>query len=135
MPISDCHLVDLPKISDPRGNLSFIEGLNHIPFSINRVYYLYDVPEGEDRGAHAHKQLQQLIVPLSGSFEVCLDDATQQTTYRLANPAQGLYICPMIWRNISQFTSRAVLLTLASDYYNEEDYIRDYQSFLKLALS
>ena len=133
MSISECRLIDFPKITDVRGNLTFIEQTRHIPFNISRVYYLYDVPGGAERGAHAHKNLHQLIVPLSGAFDVCIDDAQQKKTYRLANPAQGLYLTPMIWRNISHFTSGSVLLTF-SDYHNELDYIRDYRTFLELAL-
>ncbi len=131
MPISDCRLIDLPKISDPRGNLTFIEGNNHIPFDINRVYYLYDVPGGAERGGHGHKELQQLIVGISGSFDVILDDGYEKQRFHMSRSYYGLYVCPMIWRELDNFSSGSVCMVLASTLYEESDYYRDYQEFLE----
>ncbi len=130
MPLNDCKLIDLPKISDPRGNLSFIEGGQHIPFDIKRVYYLYDVPGGSDRGSHAHKNLHQFIVAMSGSFDVVLDDGKEKKRFHLNRSYYGLYVCPMMWRELDNFSSGAVCMVLASAHYNEADYIRDYPQFL-----
>lgn len=129
MSLSDCRIVDLPKISDPRGNLTFIEGGIHVPFDIERIYYLYDVPGGAERGAHAHKQLRQLMLAVSGSFSVRLDDGREKKTYFLNNPHRGLYICPMIWRELDDFSSGSVCMVLASNRYDEADYYRDYPTF------
>ncbi len=131
MIIDNCKLVDLPKISDYRGNLSFVESNNHIPFDINRIYYLYDVPGGAERGGHAHKELHQLIIAISGSFEVTLNDGKDSVTYLLNRSNKGLYICPLIWRDLKNFTSGSVCLVLASDFYSEEDYFRDYNNFFE----
>ena len=103
MPLNDCRIIELPKISDPRGNLSFIEGSQHIPFDIKRVYYLYDVPGGSDRGSHAHKNLHQFIVAMSGSFDVVLDDGKEKKRFHLNRPYCGLYVCPMMWRSLDNF--------------------------------
>lgn len=130
MGIEECKIISLPKISDPRGNLSFVEGTKHIPFSIKRVYYLYDVPGGETRGGHAHKQLQQLIIAMSGSFDIFLDDGVQKKTVSLNRSYLGLYLPCMIWRELVNFSSGAVCMVLASEYYEEMDYYRDYQQFL-----
>lgn len=130
MGIKDCNIIKLPKISDPRGNLSFIEGNNHIPFEIKRVYYLYDVPGGETRGGHAHKNLQQLIISMSGSFDVVLDDGFKKKTVILNRSYQGLYLPSMMWRDLVNFSSGAVCMVLASDYYDEADYYRHYDEFL-----
>jgi hypothetical protein len=130
MSLNDCQLVELPKISDPRGNLTFIEGDRHVPFPIKRVYYLYDVPGGADRGGHAHKELHQLIIALAGSFDITLDDGREKKLFHLNRPFRGLHVGPMIWREIGNFSSGAVCLVLASDYYSEADYFRDYQGFL-----
>jgi dTDP-4-dehydrorhamnose 3,5-epimerase-like enzyme len=130
MPLSDCLIIDLPKIHDPRGNLTFIENSCHIPFDIKRVYYLYDVPGGSDRGSHAHKNLHQFIVAMSGSFDVVLDDGRQQQCFQLNRSHYGLYVCPMMWRYLDNFSSGAVCLVLASETYNEDDYIREYNSFV-----
>ena len=127
--IQKCNIVNLPKITDPRGNLTFIEGGNHIPFPIERVYYLYDVPGGAERGGHAHKQLQQLIVAISGSFDVVLDDGHERKKVQLNRSYHGLYVCSMIWREIENFSSGAVCLVLASRPYEEDDYYRDYNTF------
>ena len=130
MSIQNCKIVDFPKISDPRGNLSFIEGNRHIPFDIKRVYYLYDVPGGATRGGHAHKELQQLVIAMSGSFDVLLDDGLEKTRIHLNRSYQGLYICPMIWRDLDNFSSGSVCMVLASNQYDETDYYRDYEQFL-----
>lgn len=134
MPLRDARIIQLPKITDFRGNLTFIEGNNHIPFSIERVYYLYDVPGGEKRGGHAHKKLQQFIIAASGSFDIKLDDGTKKKTYKLNRSYYGLYIPNMIWREIVNFSSGAVCLTLASLPYDESDYYRNYQDFKKVVL-
>jgi dTDP-4-dehydrorhamnose 3,5-epimerase-like enzyme len=131
MTISDCRIIDLPKVQDPRGNLTFIEGCSHVPFNISRVYYLYDVPGGAERGGHAHKELQQLIVAMSGSFDVLLDDGKDRKRIHLARSYQGLYVCPMIWRELDNFSSGSVCMVLASTRYSEEDYFRDYAAFMR----
>ena len=128
--LSACRLVDLPKISDPRGNLTFVEGGQHVPFSIERVYYLYDVPGGAERGGHAHKELNQLIIAMSGSFDVVLDDGQSKKRVHLNRSYTGLYICPMIWRELDNFSSASVCMVLASNRYDESDYYRDYDAFL-----
>ena len=129
MSVSDCEIIDLPKIYDPRGNLTFLEGNNHNPFDIRRVYYLYDVPGGAVRGGHAHKELQQLIIAISGSFDIQLDDGTSKNSYHLNRSFQGLYVCPMIWREINNFSTGSVCLVLASLPYDESDYFREYSEF------
>jgi hypothetical protein len=131
--IEDCRLIELPKITDVRGNLSFIEGGMHIPFDIKRVYYLYDVPGGSDRGSHAHKTLHQFIVAMSGSFDVVLDDGKEQKRFHLNRSYYGLYVCPMMWRLLDNFSSGAVCMVLASAHYDKADYIRSHEDFLKLA--
>jgi dTDP-4-dehydrorhamnose 3,5-epimerase-like enzyme len=128
--IETCQLVSLPKITDPRGNLTFVEGGQHIPFDIQRVYYLYDVPGGAERGGHAHKELHQLIIAMSGSFDVVLDDGEQIKRYHLNRSYNGLYICPMIWRELDNFSSGSVCMVLASNRYDESDYYRDYNNYL-----
>jgi len=133
MSIADCRIIELPKIADPRGNLSFIEGGRHVPFDIRRVYYLYDVPGGSDRGSHAHKSLHQFIVAMSGSFDVVLDDGVEKKRFHLNRSYYGLYVCPMMWRDLDNFSSGAVCMVLASTHYDVADYIRDYQEFLRLA--
>lgn len=133
MALGDCKIIELPKISDPRGNLTFVEGGIHIPFDIKRVYYLYDVPGGAERGAHGHKRLQQLIVAMSGSFDVVLDDGFQQETYHMNRSYYGLYVSPMMWRDITNVSSGAVCMVLASEPYAENDYFRDYSQFLEAA--
>lgn len=124
-----CSVVNLKKITDPRGNLTFIEGTHDVPFQIKRVYYLYDVPGGSIRGGHAHKQLQQLIVAMSGSFDVTVDDGYQRSTFHLNRSYYGLYIPNMVWRELDNFSSGSVCLVLASEYYDEGDYYRNYELF------
>lgn len=123
--------IELPKIKDSRGNLTFIEGNHHIPFEIQRTYYLYDVPGGESRGAHGHKKLEQLIVAISGSFEVVLSNGQVQERFQLNKPFVGLYVPSRTWRTLENFSSGSVCLVLASLPYSEEDYLRDYSDFLK----
>jgi glyoxylate utilization-related uncharacterized protein len=130
MSINKCALIQLPRISDPRGNLSFIEGHQHIPFEIRRVYYIYDVPGGSERGSHAHKNLHQFIVAISGSFDVTLHDGRSEKKFCLNRPFYGLYVCPMIWRNLENFSSGAVCMVVASEHYDEIDYIRDRHQFI-----
>ena len=130
MSIKDCNVFELPKIADPRGNLTFIEGNQHVPFDIQRVYYLYDVPGGASRGGHAHKGLQQLIIAMSGSFDVILDDGRNKKRVHLNRSYNGLYICPMIWRELDNFSSGSVCMVLASNKYDESDYFREYDEFI-----
>lgn len=130
MRIDACKLIELPKINDPRGNLTFVEGGRHIPFDIARVYYLYDVPDGSERGGHAHKELHQLIVAMSGSFDVLLDDGHEKRRYHLNRSYNGLYVCPMIWRELDNFSTASVCMVLASNLYDESDYYRNYDEFL-----
>lgn len=129
--IDDCQVIDLRKISDPRGNLTPIEGGQDLPFDVKRVYYLYDVPSGQSRGGHAHKALQQLIIAANGSFTLTLDDGQNKKSVTLNRPYQGLLIVPGIWRVLDDFSSGAVLLCLASEHYDEADYIRNYREFKK----
>jgi hypothetical protein len=128
--LANCRIVNLPKIVDPRGNLTFIEGDAHVPFAIRRVYYLYDVPGGAERGGHAHKALHQLIIAMSGSFDVVVNDGRETKRYHLNRSYYGLYICPMIWRELDNFSSGSVCLVLASNRYEEDDYYRDYDAYL-----
>jgi dTDP-4-dehydrorhamnose 3,5-epimerase-like enzyme len=130
MSLDQCRIIDLPKISDPRGNLTFIEGSRHVPFDIRRVYYLYDVPGGAERGGHAHKGLHQLIIAMSGSFDIVLDDGRDKKRIHLSRSYFGLYVCPMIWREMDNFSSGSVCMVLASNLYDEDDYYRDYQDFV-----
>ena len=130
MDIANCKIIELPKITDPRGNLTFVEGGGLIPFDIQRVYYLYDVPGGAQRGGHAHKGLHQLIVAMSGSFDVVLDDGKSKKRIHLARSYYGLYVCPMIWRELDNFSSGSVCMVLASNKYHEDDYHRNYEEFV-----
>lgn len=127
------RFVDLPVVPEPRGNLCFIEGGRHVPFEIARVYYLYDVPSQSTRAGHAHRALHQLLIPLSGSFDVRLHDGREEQRVTLNRPSRGLHIGPMQWRDIDNFSSGAVCLVLASLPYDEADYIRDFDDFLALA--
>ena len=133
MDMSVCRIIELPKVVDQRGNLTFIEGGRHIPFDPKRVYYLYDVPGGAARGGHAHRNLEQFIVAASGSFSVITDDGTTRQTFYLNRSYYGLYVPTMIWREIDNFSSGSVCLVLASQLYEEKDYIRDYDEFKRIA--
>ena len=124
-------IIDLPKITDPRGNLTVAESMKNVPFDIRRAYWLYDVPGGESRGGHAHKRLRQLVIALSGSFTVTLDDGRERRTVLLNHPYQGLMIETDIWRTLDDFSSGAVCLVLASELYDESDYIYDYDEFIE----
>jgi hypothetical protein len=128
--VFDCSLIELPKIKDRSGNITAIENNIHIPFAINRVFYLYDIPGGEDRGAHAHINCHQFLVAASGSFEVLLDDGKVKKTIMLNQPFRGLHIPPGIWASEINFSSGAICLVLASHKYDEMDYLRDYQKFI-----
>ena len=128
----EIKIVNIPKIEDPRGNLSVIEK-EVVPFEIKRVYYLYDVPAGAERGGHAHKKLQQFLVALSGSFDVILNDGKQEKTVTLNKPYQGLLITNGIWRELKNFSSGAVCLVVASDVFEEADYIREFDEFLAIS--
>ncbi|MEW5748723.1 MAG: FdtA/QdtA family cupin domain-containing protein [Candidatus Thermoplasmatota archaeon] len=132
MSLADCRIVSLPKIANEKGNLTFVESTRHIPFDIKRIYYLYDVPGGEERGEHAHRRLEQLMIAMSGSFDVVLEDGKNRKRFHLNRAHYGLYIPPMTWRKLDNFSSGAVCLVLASDFYKVEDYIRDKQVFLKM---
>jgi len=130
--VYDCSIIELDKHhSDRKGNISVVENIETLPFEVKRVYYLYDVPGGESRGAHAHKNLRQLIVAASGSFTVTLDDGKVKRSFTLNRPYQGLLVVPGIWRELDDFSSGSVCLVLASEKYDAEDYIRDYEEFLK----
>lgn len=129
--LDHCRWLDLPKIADVRGNLTVIESAQTIPFEIKRIYYLYDIPAGATRAGHAHKELSQIFVALSGSFNILLNDGNESKEFQLNRPYQGLYVCPMIWRELSNFSSGSVCLVLASEFYSEEDYYRDYDTFIK----
>jgi dTDP-4-dehydrorhamnose 3,5-epimerase-like enzyme len=131
MSLDKCKLIEFPKIKDHRGNLTFLEGNRHVPFDIKRVYYLYDVPGGESRAGHAHRDLASVIIAINGSFDVLLDDGKQQQTHRLSRANEGLYICPGIWRELHNFTSGSVSLVLASELYDEGDYFREYSDFIQ----
>lgn len=130
--VYDCHILQLDKIHNPAGNITIVEGENNIPFHICRIYYLYDIPGGEGRGGHAHKELYQLLIAASGSFEVMLDDGENKKIIRLNRPNYGLLIVPGIWRELFEFSSGAICLVLASHKYNEKDYIRDYNTFIDI---
>jgi len=127
--LNDIHIIDFPVIEDARGNLAFIqEGI--VPYAFKRVYYLYDVPSGAERGGHAHIAQKQILIALSGSFDVILDDGTQKKTYTLNRPNKGLFVIEGLWRELQNFSSGAVCLVIAEDVYNEGDYIREYDEFL-----
>jgi hypothetical protein len=129
--VFDCSIVELDRHhSDRKGNLSVVENGVTLPFDVKRVYYLYDIPGGESRGAHAHRELEQLIIAASGSFTVTLDDGNCKRTFMLNRPYQGLYVKPGLWRDLADFSSGAVCMVLASEVYKQEDYIRDYDEFL-----
>ena len=127
--VSDVKLIELPKVHNRAGNISAINAALDVPFDINRVYYLYDIPGGENRGAHAHCELTQLLVAASGSFEVELDDGIEKRSFHLKRPYEGLLLVPGIWRELKEFSSGSICLVLASHSYSEEDYMRNYQEF------
>lgn len=130
MPLSDVKLIELPRFNDHRGNLSFIESGRHIPFDIKRAYFLYDVPGGQSRAGHGHKALHQLMIAMSGSFDITLDDGFEKKVFSLNRSYNGLYIPPMMWRDLDNFSSGAVCMVFASDFYDEQDYFRNYDEFL-----
>ena len=132
MTVKDCLLINFPKIADVRGNLSVIEENKQVPFLIKRVFYLYDVPSGATRGGHAHKKMQELLIALSGSFDVVLDDGVARKSFFLNRPHYGIYIPPGIWRELENFSSNSIALTIASTLFDEEDYIYDYDLFKKM---
>lgn len=130
--VFDCTILEMDKHhSDDRGNITVVENLKTVPFNVKRAYYLYDVPGGGSRGSHAHKQLQQLIIAASGSFDVTLDDGNVKRTFTLNRPYQGLLIVPGIWRDLNNFSAGSVCLVLASEKYDEADYVRNYDEFIK----
>lgn len=129
MSMADCRIIDLPKHHDPRGNLSVIEGEVHVPFEIARVYYLYDVPGGSSRAGHGHRELQQLMIAMSGSFDVIVDDGYERKKFHLNRSYYGLYIPKMMWREVENFSSGGVCLVLASTRYDKADYYHDYNDF------
>lgn len=129
--VDDCKLLKLTKVGDSRGNLTFIESGIDVKFEIKRIYYIYDVPSGQCRGAHAHKNLKQLMIAISGSFDIIVDDGKNKKAITLNNPAVGLYLPTMIWREMNNFLTGSVCLVCASDHYDEKDYIRNYNEFLK----
>jgi WxcM-like, C-terminal len=130
MQAENCKIIHLPKVADARGNLTYIEGESHVPFSIKRVFYLYDVPGGSDRGGHALKTCHQFLIAISGSFDAILDDGRDRRRFQLNRSYYGLHIPPLVWRELDNFSSGAVCLVLASECYSEQDYYRDYQEFL-----
>lgn len=127
--IFDCHIIHFPKIHNRAGNITSVQNNVEVPFDIKRVYYLYDIPGGESRGAHGHYKLEQVIIAASGSFDVTIDDGHNKKTIQLNRPYFGLHICSGMWRDISNFSSGAICLVLASEVYSQEDYIRDYTVF------
>lgn len=129
--VYDCTIIELSKHHAPQGNISVVQNDKDVPFEVRRVYYLYDVPGGESRGAHAHKELFQLIIAVSGSFSVTLDDGEVKRTFFLNRPYQGLLVVPGIWRTLDDFSSGSVCMVLANEVYHKEDYIRDYDEFIK----
>jgi len=131
MRLNHCRIIELPKIGDPRGNLTFIQGNEHIPFEIRRVFYLYDVPGGATRAGHALKSCHQFIIAMSGSFDVVLDDGVEKRRFHLNRSYSGLYIPPAIWRELENFSSGSVCTVLASERYSSTDYYRDYDSYRK----
>lgn len=132
MTVEDCKLIDLPRFLDSRGNLSFVEQLNHIPFEIKRTYWIYDVPGGETRGGHAFKRNQEFIVSLSGAFDVIVDDGVSKRSFQLNRSYFGLFVPAGLWREIVNFSTNSVALEFGSVHYNPEDYLHDYGVFLKL---
>lgn len=132
MSIKDVKIIELPKFTDPRGNLSFVEQLNHIPFEIMRTYWIYDVPGGESRGGHAFRQNQEFIVALSGAFDVIVDDGKEKKVYNMNRSYYGLYIPSGLWREMTNFSTNSLALEFGSIHYDRNDYVEDYELFLKL---
>ena len=130
--VNDVKIIELPKFTDPRGNLSFVEQLNHIPFEIKRTYWIYDVPGGENRGGHVFKQNQEFIIALSGAFDVIVDDGENKKKFTLNRSYYGLYVPAGLWREMENFSTNSLALEFGSMNYNPEDYIREYDDFLKL---
>jgi len=130
MALVDCKTIELPRVQDPRGNLTFVESSRQIPFDIRRVYYLYDVPGGSERGGHAHLALHQCVIAMSGSFDIVLDDGFDKKRIHLNRSYMGLYLPPMIWRELDNFSSGSVCMVLASEIYEEADYLRNYSDFM-----
>ncbi len=128
--VKDCNIIELPKITDPRGNLTFVEALRHVPFDIKRIFYLYDVPGGAERAGHALKTCHQFLIAMSGSFDVIVYDGKQNRRMHLNRSYYGLHVPPMIWREMDNFSSGSVCLALASDIYDEKDYLREYSEYL-----
>ena len=132
MSLKKCKKIILPKIASPEGSLTFLENNMHVPFNIKRVFYIYDVPTAENRGAHAHKKLEEVLICLSGSFDIELDDGQNKNLYHLNRPWEGLYLSPMVWYAAVNFGPGTTCLALCSDKYKEDDYIRDYQTYLEI---
>ena len=132
MTIDDVKIIELPKFADPRGNLSFVEQLNHIPFEIKRTYWIYDVPGGENRGGHAFRQNEEFIIALSGAFDVTVDDGVSRKTFQLNRSYYGLYVPAGLWREMENFSTNSLALEFGSIHYSAEDYVRDYQEYLKM---
>ena len=130
--VFDCHVVDISKVHNKSGNITVVENGSNIPFDVKRVYYLYDVPGGEARGGHAHYELEQYIIAASGSFDVTLDDGNDKKTINLNRPNIAIHIVPGLWRELNNFSSGSICMVLASHFFNENDYIRDYNKFLAL---
>lgn len=130
--IEDAKIIELPKFTDPRGNLSFVEQLNHIPFEIKRTYWIYDVPGGETRGGHAYRENQEFVVALSGAFDVIVDDGTNKKKFTLNRSYYGLYVPAGLWREMENFSTNSLALEFSSIHYDERDYIRDYDEYIKL---
>lgn len=130
MALADCRIIGLGKVADPRGNLTFIEGLRDVDWVVKRVYYLYDVPGGAERGGHAHKETNELLIAMSGSFDVMLDDGRIRQRFSLNRSYYGLYVPALTWRSLENFSSGSVCLVLASEYYTEDDYYREYEDFV-----
>lgn len=129
--VNDCQIIQLPKVEDLRGNLSFVEGGSHVPFPIARTYWIYDVPGGQKRGSHACRELHEFIIAISGSFDVVVDDGREKKTFQLNRSYYGLYIPNLMWRTLENFSTNSLGVVLASRHYEEEDYLRDYERFLK----
>ncbi len=131
MSLKDVRLIELPKIEDPRGSLTFIEQANHIPFEIERVYYIYGIPAGASRGAHAHKKQHEFLIPIAGSFDVLVKDGNLESSYHLDRSSCGLYLPEMVWRDLCNFSMGSICLVLSSGVFDEDDYIREYSEFQK----